>query len=699
MILTRIRGNLFKYIIATFLLLLPIFTSSGMHASIEGNINVDPPTVNILNGGQTIITEVAEVVPVPEVDDIKAGEDKVTGTAFETGFVEITLPDGNKVNTEVTTGNTFTVNITPLKVGEQISVVSIDSIGRESSIVNKIALMNLLDQPALNVLHDNEKVINGISGHTGTITITLSDGQKIIQEVVEDQAFSINIAKILTTGERFTVEGKDAYLNEFLLMELTIERSQKNFNGLYTIKSQKSGLLMDIADMGKEKGTNIIQWSSNGGLNQKWNFEQLENGYYKITSLLNPTLSLDVYGGGTAEGTKVIQWPYHGGINQQWKVIENLDGSVTLMSRLSVENKTYYALDVFGGGTTPGVSIIQWTYHDGDNQKWILDATQRFAEPSKDYTGTYAIRSKKSGLFMDVYGGGKTQGVNVIQWPPHGGSNQQWKFERLENGYYKITSVLSGLSIDVYGGGAEEGNKVIQWPYHGGSNQQWRIIENSDGSISLMSKLSEETYNYFLLDVFGGGSLAGVNVIQWSELYGDNQKWILDETFKQGIASVKILDVPIIAQRPELPTGCEITATTMLFNYAGAYVNKVTLAYEMPKHPSNPNLGFVGNPFLKSGWTINPPALLNLYRKYLGSGVDLTGSNINTIEYFLSNNKPVVVWVSSFYGFSVHAITLTGYDSNYIFYNDPWSGVKNAMIPRSIFISRWSGQSFRAISY
>jgi len=55
-----------------------------------------------------------------------------------------------------------------------------------------------------------------------------------------------------------------------------------------------------------------------------------------------------------------------------------------------------------------------------------------------------------------------------------------------------------------------------------------------------------------------------------------------------------ITGVPLIAQRPELPNGCEITAVTMMMQYAGAKVDKMEMAREMPRS-SNPNYGYIGN--------------------------------------------------------------------------------------------------------
>lgn len=67
-------------------------------------------------------------------------------------------------------------------------------------------------------------------------------------------------------------------------------------------------------------------------------------------------------------------------------------------------------------------------------------------------------------------------------------------------------------------------------------------------------------------------------------------------------------DAEVIGQNPELPTGCEITAVTMMLRYAGKDVNKIQLAREMPRS-NDGNKGFVGDPFSVTGWWISPLGL------------------------------------------------------------------------------------------
>ena len=159
----------------------------------------------------------------------------------------------------------------------------------------------------------------------------------------------------------------------------------------------------------------------------------------------------------------------------------------------------------------------------------------------------------------------------------------------------------------------------------------------------------------------------------------------------------KILNVPIISQLPELPTGCEITAVAMLLQYKGIDVDKVELESEMPKHPSDPDIGYVGDPYSVSGWTIYPPALIELITKYAGSATDLTGISNGDIEKELSNNNPIVVWGSPLHGFTVHTLVLTGFDEHNFYYNDCWTGEKNVSISKNEFHRIWAEQGKQAV--
>ena len=156
-------------------------------------------------------------------------------------------------------------------------------------------------------------------------------------------------------------------------------------------------------------------------------------------------------------------------------------------------------------------------------------------------------------------------------------------------------------------------------------------------------------------------------------------------------------DAEVISQLPELPTGCEITAVTMMLRYAGYDVNKVQLANIMPRS-NNGDYGFVGNPFSPSGWWIFPTGIAPVVDRFVGHHEIMTGASMQRIQDKLKQGHLVVAWVANVNGFVNHALALTGYDVGRLFYNNPWTGRKESMT-YSEFYQHWNADRQRAISY
>jgi len=163
------------------------------------------------------------------------------------------------------------------------------------------------------------------------------------------------------------------------------------------------------------------------------------------------------------------------------------------------------------------------------------------------------------------------------------------------------------------------------------------------------------------------------------------------------VKSYRYLAVPLIGQRPQLPTGCEITATAMMLQYAGAKVTKLSLAKEMPRS-SNPNKGFIGSPYNKTGWWVAPKGLMSTVKKHLGTAKNMTGSSFNQMKTQINKNHPVVIWAAGLDGFDTHAITLSGYSKTRAYYNDPWTKKKTSMTIKRLHTLR-KHDAYRALSY
>ena len=167
----------------------------------------------------------------------------------------------------------------------------------------------------------------------------------------------------------------------------------------------------------------------------------------------------------------------------------------------------------------------------------------------------------------------------------------------------------------------------------------------------------------------------------------------------QGVIDYVLNNAEVIGQRPELPTGCEITAVTMMLRYAGCDVNKVQLANEMPRS-SDPNQGFMGSPFSNYGYGlwVAPGGVAPVVQAHLGTAQIMTGSSLQAIKDKLINRHLVCVWQGNMHGFGTHTITLTGFNDGGFFYNDPWTATKDWM-SFGTFYARWNADGQRALSY
>ncbi|NUR61153.1 MAG: family 43 glycosylhydrolase [Catenulispora sp.] len=133
----------------------------------------------------------------------------------------------------------------------------------------------------------------------------------------------------------------------------------------------------------------------------------------------NSSLVMDVSGGSTANGGTVIQWANHGGANQQWTLNQVAGNVYTVVNRNSG-----LCLEVPNQSTTAGVQLDQRSCAGGANQQWALDSVGSYTSATDT---SYELTALNSGLVADVSGGSTAQGAQVIQWATNGQANQTWK--------------------------------------------------------------------------------------------------------------------------------------------------------------------------------------------------------------------------------------------------------------------------------
>ena len=196
----------------------------------------------------------------------------------------------------------------------------------------------------------------------------------------------------------------------------------------------------------------------------------------------------------------------------------------------------------------------------------------------------------------------------------------------------------------------------------------------------------------------------------------------------------QILNVPYVGQYPELFRGCEVTSLTMLLNYKKENVTKIDLADKIKKEPfsfqlkdnkiynGNPHQGFVGDIYSreKNGYGVYIEPIEELFKEYIGGDVlNLTGADFNDLYYYISKNRPVMVIINTRFKplleqefeyldttrgkvkitYREHSVLITGYDNEYIYYNDPMYPDKTHKKPKLDFIRAWEQMGKQAITY
>ena len=204
-------------------------------------------------------------------------------------------------------------------------------------------------------------------------------------------------------------------------------------------------------------------------------------------------------------------------------------------------------------------------------------------------------------------------------------------------------------------------------------------------------------------------------------------------------SSKKIANVPLIGQQ-KLPTGCETCSAVMLLNYYGYNISETSFADKyLIKRPlgygkyglegPDPNCAFIGSPYTTNSFGAYAPVMAKSMNSYLAKkSYKAVSVNGKSLEYlagkYIAQGQPVMVWATIYMTASYktttwrvnytdenarykkgssytwlaneHCLLLTGYDSSFYYFNDPWTNSRIAY-SKSIVNTRYNELGRQAV--
>ncbi|MFJ9708953.1 RICIN domain-containing protein [Streptomyces sp. NPDC101234] len=137
----------------------------------------------------------------------------------------------------------------------------------------------------------------------------------------------------------------------------------------YTLVNRNSGKCLDVAGGGTADGTNVLQWTCNGGGNQKWLVEDQGNDTSRLVNVATGKV-LDTADCSTADGADLRQWSWLNNNCQKFRLIYTSGDYV----RIANANSGKVA-DVADCGTADGADVRQWSWLGNNCQQWRLTST------------------------------------------------------------------------------------------------------------------------------------------------------------------------------------------------------------------------------------------------------------------------------------------------------------------------------------
>lgn len=256
-------------------------------------------------------------------------------------------------------------------------------------------------------------------------------------------------------------------------------------DGGYLIRIKESTGLLDNSGYPGSGNSNVGGWYPQASVWQRWIITELEDGYYKIQSVLVDSAIITVDGFTNDEEANIIQVKYEDSDYQKWEIQEQDNGYFKILSKGS--GKAWHVLNNNDPVDPISRNIVQIGSFNTDLQEFefipTADSVSSGPYESEEY---YVIASECTQMVM-TENVQVTDTGNVVQYSFADENSQKWQLVWVEDvtvddittKYFRIINYGSGLVMTLADTAKGDGVSVITAPWSEDSDaqkyQMWAI--------------------------------------------------------------------------------------------------------------------------------------------------------------------------------------------------------------------------------
>lgn len=131
----------------------------------------------------------------------------------------------------------------------------------------------------------------------------------------------------------------------------------------------------------------------------------------------------------------------------------------------------------YNGAKGGSIQLVQGTYtgcKSNTHQQWLVRPVG--SSIGGDFGYCWLKSQRDTTQYMDLLDWSTAAGGTLLGYAGSGGNNEQWFFEYADHGDWYIRSRHSGLYLEVYGAKTTKNMRLQQAAYTGAAHQRWRFI-------------------------------------------------------------------------------------------------------------------------------------------------------------------------------------------------------------------------------